>query len=87
MRLYGRQLWLDPGEKEVQDYSLAVVMDVVRRYDVDGVHFDDYFYPYPEKDKSGKEMDFPDDASWQRSGSGGKLTREDWRRQNVGLSW
>ncbi|TAK96577.1 MAG: hypothetical protein EPO07_14375 [Verrucomicrobia bacterium] len=82
VRSYGKYLWLDPGEREVQDYSLAVVMDVVKRYDVDGIHFDDYFYPY--KEKSGdQEISFPDDASWNRFGAGGKLSREDWRRENV----
>ena len=85
VRQYGKSLWLDPGEKEVQDYSLSVVMDVVKRYDIDGVHFDDYFYPYKEQDASGKELDFPDDASWQRFGAGGKLSREDWRRENVNV--
>src|SRR5258707_7009726 len=50
VRHYGKYLWLDPGEKEVQQYSLNVVMDVVKRYDIDGVHFDDYFYPYKEND-------------------------------------
>jgi uncharacterized lipoprotein YddW (UPF0748 family) len=83
VRHYGKQLWLDPGEKEVQEYSLSVVMDVVRRYDVDGVHFDDYFYPYKEIDRSGNEMEFPDEASWKRFGAGGKLERDDWRRENV----
>jgi len=83
VRQYGSYLWLDPGEKEVQDYSLRVVLDVVRRYDIDGVHFDDYFYPYPEQDASGKELDFPDDRSWRRFGAKGKLTRNDWRRENV----
>lgn len=83
VRLYGRQMWLDPGEKEVQDYSLAEVLDVVRRYDIDGVHFDDYFYPYPEKNGSGGDLDFPDDATWKRFGAGGRLSRDDWRRENV----
>lgn len=83
VRQYGKSLWLDPGEKEVQDYSLRVVMDVVKRYDVDGIHFDDYFYPYPEPDASGKPMDFPDGASWRRAGPANKLSRDDWRRQNV----
>jgi uncharacterized lipoprotein YddW (UPF0748 family) len=83
VRQYGKYLWLDPGEKAVQDYSLSVIMDVVKRYDVDGVHFDDYFYPYKEKDSSGKDMEFPDDASWKRFGAGGKLSRDDWRRENV----
>jgi uncharacterized lipoprotein YddW (UPF0748 family) len=83
VRPYGKQLWLDPGDKEVQDYSLSVVMDVVNRYDIDGVHFDDYFYPYKENDRSGKEIEFPDEASWQRFGNGGKLSRDDWRRENI----
>jgi uncharacterized lipoprotein YddW (UPF0748 family) len=80
---YGKQYWLDPGEKEVQDYSLSVVMDVVKRYDVDGVHFDDYFYPYKERGESGEEIEFPDQPSWQRFGARGKLSRDDWRRENV----
>jgi len=58
---------------------------VVRRYDIDGVHFDDYFYPYPEQDASGRELDFPDEQSWRRFGAKGRLTREDWRRENVNL--
>ena len=83
VRHYGKSLWLDPGEKGVQDYSLRVVMDVVNRYDIDGVHFDDYFYPYKEPDASGKEMDFPDWASWRRYGAGSRLSRDDWRRANI----
>jgi len=83
VREYGRYLWLDPGEKAVQDYSLSVVMDVVRRYDVDGVHFDDYFYPYKERGRDGKELDFPDDASWERYGKNSGFSRDDWRRENV----
>lgn len=83
VRQYGKYLWLDPGEKEVQDYSLSVVLDVVKRYDIDGVHFDDYFYPYKENDGAGNEMDFPDDSSWRRFGAGGKISRDDWRRENV----
>lgn len=81
---YGSYLWLDPGLKEVQDYSLRVVMDVVNRYDVDGVHFDDYFYPYREQDAQKRDMDFPDSGSWKRyRTSGGKLSRDEWRRENV----
>jgi uncharacterized lipoprotein YddW (UPF0748 family) len=83
VRQYGKSLWLDPGEKGVQAYSLRVVMDVVNRYDIDGVHFDDYFYPYPEKDPAGKNLEFPDESSWRRFGAGGKLNRDDWRRENV----
>jgi uncharacterized lipoprotein YddW (UPF0748 family) len=77
-------LWLDPTDKAVLDYSLSVIADVVKRYDVDGVHFDDYFYPYAETDASGAKIEFPDDANWQKyTNSRGKLTRDDWRRKNV----
>lgn len=44
---YGRYLWMDPGEPAASRHTLEVVLDVVRRYDIDGVHIDDYFYPYP----------------------------------------
>ena len=83
VREYGDQFWLDPGEPAAREYVLRVVMDVVRRYDVDGVTFDDYFYPYPEKNAAGRKLDFPDDASWQKYGLRSGLTRDDWRRQNV----
>jgi uncharacterized lipoprotein YddW (UPF0748 family) len=84
VKRYGRYLWLDPARKEVQDYSIRVIMDVVRRYDVDGVHLDDYFYPYRERDARGNLLDFPDQDSWQAyQRSGGRLSRDDWRRENV----
>jgi uncharacterized lipoprotein YddW (UPF0748 family) len=84
VKTYAGSLWLDPAERDVQDHSLRVVLDVVRRYDVDGVHFDDYFYPYEEKDRQGRPMPFPDDSSWKRYvAGGGRLDREDWRRENV----
>lgn len=79
VKRFGQYLWLDPGEREVQDHSLSVVMDVVKRYDIDAVHFDDYFYPDPAE----ANIPFPDESSWQRFGTGGKLSREDWRRENV----
>ena len=83
VRKYGQHLWLDPGERAVQEHSLSVVLDVLKRYDVDGIHFDDYFYPYPEKGRDGNELPFPDEASWKKYGAGGKLSRDDWRRENV----
>jgi len=80
----GKYLWLDPGEPEAVDYSIAVIMDVVRRYDIDGVHLDDYFYPYPSKDAGGNVVPFPDDASWERARANGEtIGRADWRRRNV----
>jgi uncharacterized lipoprotein YddW (UPF0748 family) len=84
VKSFGKSLWLDPGEREVQDHVLRVVADIVQRYDIDGLHFDDYFYPYPAKDRSGKALPFPDWSSWKRyTEGGGKLARDDWRRQNV----
>lgn len=84
VREYGRQLWLDPGEPEAAKHSIAVIMDVVRRYDVDGVHFDDYFYPYQVRDEEGEIVDFPDQQSWERTVAEGETReRDDWRRENV----
>src|SRR5882672_6652863 len=79
VKQYGKYQWLDPGEPAAREHTLRVFRDVVKKYDVDGVQIDDYFYPYPEKG-----VDFPDEQSWQRyQKSGGKLSRADWRRQNI----
>ena len=84
VRTYGRHLWMDPGLPEVRRRSLDVIADVVRRYDVDGVHIDDYFYPYPERDSAGRSVEFPDEPSWRKyQAAGGRLARDDWRRDNV----
>lgn len=81
---YGKHHWLNPTHPVVQKHSLAVMLDVVMRYDVDGVHMDDYFYPYPEKDAAEAEMPFPDDDTWDLyQQAGGKLSRDDWRRDAV----
>jgi uncharacterized lipoprotein YddW (UPF0748 family) len=83
VRHYGQYLWLDPAERDARAYALSVVMDVVHRYDIDGVHFDDYFYPYHEKAGT-RELDFPDETTWAKyQASGGKLSRNDWRRDNI----
>jgi uncharacterized lipoprotein YddW (UPF0748 family) len=84
VRQYARFLWMDPGDPEVRRRSVRAVVDVVKRYDVDGVHIDDYFYPYPENDASGKPIDFPDAVTYARyRKNGGKLAKDDWRRENV----
>lgn len=94
VKAYGDQLWMDPGEPEAAAHTLAVVADVLRRYDLDGVHIDDYFYPYPvaapgqPPTPPGRapavEQPFPDEASFARyRAGGGSLAVEDWRRQNV----
>ncbi|MBV9987134.1 MAG: family 10 glycosylhydrolase [Chitinophagaceae bacterium] len=73
--------WMDPSRQQVQDHTAAVVKDLVKRYDIDGVHFDDYFYPYPSYNNN---EDFPDDASWAAyQKAGGTLSRGDWRRESV----
>ena len=54
-------LWLDPTRRTSRRTPSAVILDVVRRYDIDGIHLDDYFYPYPKEDGAGKVVDFPDD--------------------------
>lgn len=78
VRAYGTQTFLDPGAPEARAHTVAVARDIVRRYAVDGVHFDDYFYPYPDG------APFPDDATWQAYvDGGGALGRDDWRRDNV----
>ncbi|HPW28258.1 MAG TPA: family 10 glycosylhydrolase [Rhodoferax sp.] len=88
VKSYGDQLWIDPGESAAADHTLAVFMDVLCRYDVDGIHIDDYFYPYPITQGTGNEpkveVDFPDQSAWQRYvDSGGTLARNDWRRSHV----
>lgn len=76
--VYEPALWMDPGAAPVQDRLDAVIADVVTRYDVDGIHFDDYFYPYPNGEP------FPDGATYQAYlDGGGRLGKDDWRRDNV----
>jgi uncharacterized lipoprotein YddW (UPF0748 family) len=83
VRRYGTLLWFDPGEPKAADRFLDVVRDVVSRYDIDGVHIDDYFYPYPVVE-NGREIPFPDDESHARAvAAGGIADRAAWRRDNV----
>jgi uncharacterized lipoprotein YddW (UPF0748 family) len=82
---YGPFGWMDPGNAFVRRRTVDVVVDVVRRYDVDGVHIDDYFYPYPET-RRGRPIPFPDEVSWRAyKAREGTLSRDDWRRRNVDL--
>lgn len=71
---------LDPGIPQVRDYVISVIMDVLRRYDVDGIHFDDYFYPYPPSSGS----PFNDDGTFAAHARG-FTNRQDWRRDNINL--
>ena len=84
---YGPYIWMDPGSKVVRDHTVDVVRDIVRRYDIDGLHIDDYFYPYRERDRRRRrEIPFPDSRTWLAyKRTGGTLGRDDWRRRNVDL--
>lgn len=75
---YGKQIYFDPGLPENRAFICSVVSDIINRYDIDAVHMDDYFYPYPIK---GEE--FPDSKSFKKYGNGKSL--DDWRRENVNL--
>lgn len=73
--------WMDPSLKSTQDHTSKVVRDIVKRYDIDGIHLDDYFYPYPSYNGN---QDFPDDVPWLSYViNGGLLSRGDWRRNAV----
>ncbi len=75
---YAKKLYFDPGIPENRKHIEAVVMDIVSRYDIDGIHFDDYFYPYPVNGAK-----FNDARSFAKYGQGMKL--DDWRRHNVDI--
>ncbi len=74
---YGKNLYFDPGIPRARDYVSDIILDVVNRYDIDAVHFDDYFYPYRIANE-----EFPDTSSYEAYG-GGFVNKDDWRRQNV----
>ncbi|HXS35707.1 MAG TPA: family 10 glycosylhydrolase, partial [Flavipsychrobacter sp.] len=75
---YGGKSYLDPGNPAVREYVIKVITDVVKRYDIDGVHLDDYFYPYRV---AGEE--FGDYRSYKQYGE--NMQKDDWRRNNVSL--
>ncbi|MHB8838842.1 MAG: glycoside hydrolase family 10 protein [Gemmatimonadaceae bacterium] len=80
-RVWEGQLWFDPGEPDVHTWTLNVIKDVITRYDVDAVHLDDYFYPYPQ----GSAPVFNDDVSYNKylAADSAPMARADWRRRNV----
>ncbi len=76
---YDNKLFFDPGYPQVREHLLKVILEVVRNYDVDAVHLDDYFYPYPVKGKS-----FPDQKSFSKYGKSYYPNRlKEWRRDNI----
>lgn len=79
VRNYRGHLWLDPGHPVSRELALRVVGDLLNRYDIDGVHMDDYFYPYPDP-----KVPFPDDTTYaEYRKTGGSLAKDDWRRENI----
>ncbi|MGE5449549.1 MAG: glycoside hydrolase family 10 protein [Bacteroidales bacterium] len=77
---YGGKLYFDPGLPQAREFVVKVVNDIVSRYDVDAIHFDDYFYPYPLKE------DFPDDNTFAQYNRGFLAAQKaDWRRDNVDI--
>ncbi|MFY1045836.1 glycoside hydrolase family 10 protein [Chryseobacterium sp. GP-SGM7] len=81
IKLKNGMYWFDPADPRTQGHVSNVVKDIVKRYDIDAVHFDDYFYPYATYNRG---VDFPDHKTWAiYQSSGGTLSRADWRRDNV----
>jgi uncharacterized lipoprotein YddW (UPF0748 family) len=76
---YGDKSYINPGIPEARDYNVQVIMDVVKRYDIDAVHMDDYFYPYRIAG-----VEFGDSKSFQQYGNG-FTDKGDWRRNNVNI--
>lgn len=75
---YGQQLYFNPGIPEVQKFVVDGIMEVVKQYDIDAVHMDDYFYPYKISGVS-----FPDQATYEQYGKNRFSNIDDWRRDNV----
>ena len=76
VRTYGNRMYLDPGLPAVREHLGTVIDELVQGYDLDGIHFDDYFYPYP---RAGEP--FPDSLSFAQYGGAQSLAN--WRRNNV----
>ena len=78
---YGNRYYFDPGLDETREFLNLVVRDVVERYDVDAIHFDDYFYPYKVAG-----ADFPDQKTFEKYPRGfAPEQKDDWRRNNVNM--
>lgn len=76
---YGDKVYLNPGLPQVREYVTRIIMDVVKRYDIDAVHLDDYFYPYRIAG-----VEFADNGTYLKY-SNGISNKDDWRRNNVDL--
>ncbi len=77
-------LWMDPSNKAIENHTLSIIEDIITRYNIDGVHIDDYFYPYPSYLTTLPNKQFPDIVEWkQYKKRGGLLKRDAWRRSNI----
>ena len=79
---YDIHKYFDPGIPEVREYITNIITDIVKRYNIDGVHFDDYFYPYPVRNSYNGTLKIPDHKSYKKYNSD-SLSLEDWRRSNM----
>lgn len=78
---YDGKIYYNPGSPQAREFTENIIVDVVKNYDIDAVHMDDYFYPYPVRDKNKKVVEFPDYQLYKKYGKG--LSLEEWRRDNV----
>lgn len=81
---YDVNKYFNPGLPEVRNYVKKVVLDIVKRYNIDGIHFDDYFYPYPIKDKNKNILPINDKEAYAKYGKDFSNIG-DWRRNNMNL--
>ncbi len=79
---YGINKYLNPGIPEAREYIIKVIADIVRRYDIEGIHFDDYFYPYPKKDAFKRIIPLPDYQTFIKYNTN-FVNIDDWRRSNM----
>lgn len=75
---YGGQLYYNPGIPAAREFIVKSILEAVKGYDIDAVHMDDFFYPYPVAGQ-----DFPDDATYQQYNASRFTKKADWRRDNV----
>ena len=80
---YGNAIVYDPGSPEARKHIIEVITEAAAKYDIDGVHLDDYFYPYPIS-KKGREVPFDDAKSFKKYAAEGQALA-DWRRQNINI--
>ncbi len=81
---YDIHKYFNPGIPEVREYIIEIIADIVTRYDIDGIHFDDYFYPYPIKNASNKLLMIPDEETYDTYNTK-SLFVDEWRRENLDL--